>query len=275
MKTASRIILFLIAVASYGVQAKDVGAVYIKNSGKNIMHLWVNGSYQGFLRPGETRYSVSDGFITNGSDRPTTSGGRTPVEESHGGWENDKSGSVELTFQYPGDKRQTNRFSANGGSDVAVGVNESSSKKSPEPPIEDEIEKAPAILKGTLPNLTTPKPPEPQVRPQQPYYDDGAVTRQPGRYLVEPTPGPRGAEALEGAVRTLQEQSSEQARQRQAQLEQLRQQNAEAARQLAESQRRTQEAIAESQRRAEQVRIQNSQRLPPLRGYTTPKPQSR
>lgn len=147
------LLLLLICLALLPAQGKEVGAVYIKNSGKDIMHLWVNGSYQGYLRPGETRYTVSDGFITNDSDRPTAAGGRTATKESHGGWEKNKSGPIELTFQYPGDKRQTNQFSADGGKDLVVGVNESTSKTSPEPPTELEVEGAPAIIKGSMPDL--------------------------------------------------------------------------------------------------------------------------
>lgn len=151
-KIAFQIIITLQVLNSQS-RANEVGGVYIKNAGSDIMHLWVNGYYQGYVRPGETRYTVSDGFITNESDRPTDSGGRTAVEESHGGWKNNQSGPIELTFQYPGDKRQSNKFDVNGRKDLAVGVNESTATSSPQPPDELEIERAPAIIKGNLQNL--------------------------------------------------------------------------------------------------------------------------
>jgi len=161
------LVLLLVYVSLTGVDAKEPGAVYVKNSGKEIMHLWVNGSYQGYLKPGETRYTVSDGFITDSSDRPIPSGGRTPVKESHGGWENDKSGSVKVTVQYPGGTKQSDTYSADDEGNVIFGANEADNKAPPEIPNELEVENAPAIRKGRMPNLKQPPVIDPPVEPKK------------------------------------------------------------------------------------------------------------
>ena len=118
----TKLILLLITCCLHSVIfATEPGSAYIKNSGTSIMHLWVNGSYQGYLKPGETRYTVSDGFITNDSDLPTPSGGRTAVKESHAGWENTSKDKVSITFQFPGGERKTSAASINNRVHPALG----------------------------------------------------------------------------------------------------------------------------------------------------------
>ena len=160
MKTIFALIALTLTTLALG---KEAGAVYVKNSGRTIVHLWVNGSYQGYLKPGETRYSVSDGFITQDSGNGRD--GR-PVKESHGGWENEKSGSVNMTFQYPGDKKQTYAFPVEDKGEVFVGVIESDSKSTPNPPTDLEVENATAIIKGSKPNLKSSDEPIEKAQPK-------------------------------------------------------------------------------------------------------------
>ena len=149
MKLPFKCVLFFALLICACAFAKDPGAVYIKNSGKDIMHLWVNGAYQGYIRPGETRYTVSDGFITQNSGNGRTG---NPVKESHGGWENDKSGTVKIAVSFPGDKPQTTTGTPDERGDVVMSWNETD-EPTPEGPTEAEIENAPAIIKGNKPNL--------------------------------------------------------------------------------------------------------------------------
>src|SRR5262249_17262862 len=85
-----------------------------KNESGSAMDVWVNGSYIGWLKPGETRYSVSDGFVTDDSFRPTPDGGRTPMVESHGGWDN-SSDKVTVTIQFRGGEMKRYEFSVEPG----------------------------------------------------------------------------------------------------------------------------------------------------------------
>lgn len=67
--------------------ANYAATVYAKNNSTGILHVWVEGIYQGYVPRSGTRFTVADGFVTHDSGRPTADGGRTSVKESHGGWQ--------------------------------------------------------------------------------------------------------------------------------------------------------------------------------------------
>lgn len=150
MKT-KLLFLFIICYIHSAVLASEPATIYGKNSGTASMHFWVNGSYQGYLKPGETRYTVSDGFITNNSDRPTGTG-RTATKESHGGWANDSSNKVKITYQYGDGEKKSFDASANDHGGVIFGATDKEGVQPLFPSLE-EMERAPAVLKGAKQNL--------------------------------------------------------------------------------------------------------------------------
>ena len=151
--TAKCLLLLLVAcVIRSQAHAQEPGSAYIKNTGSSKVQIWINGSYQGYIKPGETRYTVSDGFITQDSDQPLPDGSRTTTKESHGGWENNSKDSVEITYQFPDGERKTLTVSANERGEALAGV---TNKEGVTPPVptDEERENAPAILKGSMSNL--------------------------------------------------------------------------------------------------------------------------
>jgi hypothetical protein len=167
----NRMMLAIVAVFMQSVaSASEPSSVYVKNSGTGILHVWVNGFYQGFLKPGEVRYSVSDGFITNDSDRPTASGERTAVKESHAGWENKSEEKVSITYQFSGGEKKTSDVSANERGEAVFGATNKEGAE-PEVPSDIERENAPAIIKGNKPNLKGSKKGTDEPRPSQPYSE--------------------------------------------------------------------------------------------------------
>lgn len=148
MKTKT--ILSLIACCLGSVAfANEPGSAYVKNSGTEIMHLWVNGAYQGYLKPGETRYAISDGFITNDSGNGRTG---NPVKESHAGWENTSKDKVSITYQFQGGEKKTSDASADERGQVIFGATNREGSQ-PKLPSDEERENAPAIIKGSKANL--------------------------------------------------------------------------------------------------------------------------
>ncbi len=196
MKSLPAILLAFFALWPGAAAGRDTGGLYVKNCGRGIVSVWVNGAYQGYLKPGETRYSISDGFITDDSDRPAPGGGKTPVRESHGGWINDGSGKIELTFRYPGGEPQTYIYPPDEQGNVVVGVNETNSAKKPQPPTDIEVENAPAILKGTAPSeyknpigdaaATPPQAPTTPPKKRFKYAIDGTETTPPTKKETAP-----------------------------------------------------------------------------------------
>lgn len=172
----------LILLFAYLMQAiafaEDPGSAYVKNSGDAPMHVWINGVYQGYLRPGETRYTVSDGFITNDSDRPDGSGGRTSVKESHAGWENDSKDKLKVTYQFGDGIKKTSDVSVNErGEAIFAAINKDGEEA--KLPSDEERENAPAILKGSKANL---KPSEESRNSQAADGDTALKARFVGRW---------------------------------------------------------------------------------------------
>ena len=121
MKTQYLFVVIAWCVCSIA-SADDPGSAYMKNSGTAPMHVWINGVYQGHLNPGETRYTVSDGFITDDSDRPTEAGGRTATRESHGGWENSSNEKITVTYQFGDGEKETRDVSVNERGEAIFGA---------------------------------------------------------------------------------------------------------------------------------------------------------
>ena len=147
-------LLLLSLLPLTGLRAKEPGTIYTKNGTREIMHLWVNGKYQGYLKPGETRVTVSDGFVTDDSARPTDSGERTPVKESHGGWTNDhnETDEIEVQTQTPSQGSPiTNTLQADENGVIRWTPYNWSDRnaKRPAVPTDLECENAPAIRKGS------------------------------------------------------------------------------------------------------------------------------
>lgn len=87
----------------------SVGTLYLKNNGDYAGHVWVDGTYQGSVPGGQTRYTVSDGFLT-------------PVGGSAGGWS--ASGDIQVVVAWT-DGKDNNWYaeltvSGGSGSDARV-----------------------------------------------------------------------------------------------------------------------------------------------------------
>ena len=125
------------------------------------MHVWINGAYQGWLKPHETRYTVPDGF-----------------EDSHAGWRN-TDGKVTITYQFPGGEKTTMEYSGN-ESEVYFAGTDSSENGKPDLPSEAERENAGKIIKGHRPNLDMEKEdeadPDPENRPKKEGEDTAPAT---------------------------------------------------------------------------------------------------
>ena len=130
-----KLILLFFSLFQAVALAEDPGSAYIKNSGTDSMHVWVNGSYQGYVRPGETRYSVSDGFITSDSGNGHDS---KPVKESHGGWENNSHEKVTVTYQFADGQKKTMEVSVNERGEAIFGA---TNKEGAEPEVPTDLER--------------------------------------------------------------------------------------------------------------------------------------
>lgn len=153
----------LLITAQTALTAGNPNTIFIKNTGSEPAHIWVNGYYQGFLRPGETRYSISDGFITQ--DSGTGKDGR-PVKESHGGWEQRDTPTV--TFQAGTAKQQTMNVSFDGRGEAAIGI--ASKDANPILPATLDRETASPIIKGSKPHLHKTTTAEPKTDPAAAKY---------------------------------------------------------------------------------------------------------
>jgi len=73
----------------------EVGVLFLKNNGPNIGWVWVNGVYQGYVSPGQARYTVKEGFVTR--DSGYQADGTLKQTYAQGGW--DGNGPVKVLIK--------------------------------------------------------------------------------------------------------------------------------------------------------------------------------
>ena len=86
MKIQTTILTLLGALDIHAAHAADdsVGVLYLKNNSSITGHIFVDGEYQGYVPPGNARYSVREGFVTRNSG--VQPDGSVKQNYSHGGW---------------------------------------------------------------------------------------------------------------------------------------------------------------------------------------------
>ncbi len=87
-KLTVTIIAVTVVLLAMGPLAKaddgEVGVLLIKNNGSITGHIWVDGEYQGYVPPGQAKYTVKEGFVTG--DSGFQPDGTLKQTYSHGGW---------------------------------------------------------------------------------------------------------------------------------------------------------------------------------------------
>ncbi|MFT4175884.1 MAG: formylglycine-generating enzyme family protein [Luteolibacter sp.] len=78
-----RLSFLLLLCSTLFLRADDV--LFVKNSGTLRIHIWANGSYQGWVDPDTTAYMPREGFVTQ--DSGFQEDGTLKTTHSHGGWE--------------------------------------------------------------------------------------------------------------------------------------------------------------------------------------------
>lgn len=97
-------LIMLLALAAFCLiglpcaASENVAVLYLKNKSPVIAHLWVEGEYQGYVRPGEARYTVREGFVT--PDSGFQNDGTLKLEHSYAGWGHRGPVMVKVALRY-------------------------------------------------------------------------------------------------------------------------------------------------------------------------------